>query len=109
MTRIEDLLAAIAGLQRRDLESWIDEALVQPHTDSGVAVFSESDCARVRLICTLHYELDVEPGTLPIVLSLLDQLHESRARLASLGRAVAAQDRAVREAVLAALSPRDGT
>ena len=62
MTRIEDLLAAIAGLQRRDLESWIDEALVQPHTDSGVAVFSESDCARVRLICTLHYELDVEPG-----------------------------------------------
>ncbi|MCC6921167.1 MAG: hypothetical protein IT548_18385 [Alphaproteobacteria bacterium] len=106
MMGIDELVGAIAALQRRDLEAWIAEALVQPRTEPGGAVFSEADCARVRLICTLHYDLDVESGSLPIVLSLLDQLHESRARLASLGRAVAAQDSAVREAVLAALSVR---
>lgn len=106
MTGIDELISTIAALQRRDLETWIADALVQPRAEPGGFQFSDSDCARVRLICTLHYDLDVESGSLPIVLSLLDQLHESRARLASLSRAVAAQDSAVREAVLAVLSPR---
>jgi chaperone modulatory protein CbpM len=63
------------------------------------------ECARVRLICTLHYELEIDAETLPIVLSLMDQLYDTRRRLLSLTAAVAAQDKDVQAAILAALEP----
>ena len=61
--------------------------------------------ARVRLICTLHYELEIESGTLPVVLSLLDQLYDTRKRLLSLTRAIAAQDKTIQAAIISAMSP----
>jgi chaperone modulatory protein CbpM len=66
-------------------------------------------CARVRLICTLHYELEVETETLPTVLSLIDQLYDTRQRLLSLTAAVAAQDESVQAAILAALESKGPT
>jgi chaperone modulatory protein CbpM len=65
--------------------------------------------ARVRLICTLHYELEIDPETLPVVLSLVDQLYDTRQRLLSLTAAVAAQDQAVQAAILAAMEPNGGS
>jgi chaperone modulatory protein CbpM len=105
MTGIDDLVAAIEALQRRDLESWIRDELITPRQYAGMASFSEMDCARVRLICTLHYELEIESGTLPVVLSLVDQLYDTRQHLHSLAAAVAVQENAVREAILAAIKP----
>jgi chaperone modulatory protein CbpM len=105
MIAIEDLVAAISSLQRRDLEGWISEELVAPQQDGGALLFSEMECARVRLICTLHYDLEVDAGTLPVVLSLLDQLYDTRQRLMSLTAAVAAQDKTVQAAIIAAMSP----
>ena len=67
------------------------------------------ECARVRLICTLHYELEIDPETLPVVLSLVDQLYDTRQRLLSLTAAVAAQDQAVQAAIVAAMEPNDGS
>ena len=103
MMRVEELLSAIAALQRSDLESWIREELVAPQQHEETLVFSEMECARVRLICTLHYELEIDAGTLPVVLSLIDQLYDTRQRLRSLTAAVAAQDKATQAAVLAAI------
>lgn len=104
MMAIDDLLATISTLQRSDLERWISENLVAPQQDAGSLRFSEMECARVRLICTLTYELEVDSGTLPVVLSLLDQLYDTRQRLSSLTRAVAAQDKTVQAAIIAAMS-----
>lgn len=104
MMRAEDLVAAIAALQMQDLEQWVSEALVAPDREADVLVFSESQAARVRLICSLRYDMDVEPGTLPVVLSLMDQLYETRRRLNALGAAVAAQDTTIRDAILALLT-----
>jgi chaperone modulatory protein CbpM len=103
MMRIDDLLAAIATLQRGDLEAWIREELITPQQDAETQYFSERDCARVRLICTLHYELEIDLGTLPIVLSLLDQLYETRQRLLSMTAALTAQEKPVQEAIIAAI------
>lgn len=58
--------------------------------------------ARVRLICTLTYELDVDDSALPLVLSLLDQLYDTRQRLFSLTRAIKTQDETVQLAIAAA-------
>ena len=107
MTAIDDLLAAISALQRNDLERWIREGLVAPRQDAGSLLFSDMECARVRLICTLTYELDIDGDTLPVVMSLLDQLYDTRQRLLSLTRAVAGQDKAVQTAIIAAMSADD--
>jgi chaperone modulatory protein CbpM len=105
MMAIDDLLASISTLQRSDLERWISEELVAPQQEAGSLLFSDVECARVRLICTLTYELDIDSGTLPVVLSLIDQLYDTRQRLSSLTRAVAAQDKAIQAAIITAMSP----
>jgi chaperone modulatory protein CbpM len=104
MMRVDDLVAAITALQRSDLEGWIREGLVAPRQDTGALLFSEMECARVRLICTLHYELEIDAGTLPVVLSLVDQLYDTRQRLLSLTAAVAAQDKTVQAAIISAMA-----
>ena len=107
MMRAEDLVAAIAALQPDDLEAWIRDGLVAPQQESNSLIFSAMESARVRLICTLHYELEIDAGTLPVVLSLVDQLYDTRQRLRLLASAVSAQDKPVREAILAALAAND--
>jgi chaperone modulatory protein CbpM len=105
MMDIETLVASIPQLQRADLESWVSAELVMPGKVGPVARFTEMECARVRLICTLHYDLEIGADTLPLVLSLIDQLYASRQRLASLATAIAQQEPSVRERILAALPP----
>jgi chaperone modulatory protein CbpM len=104
MTRVDDLVEAISALQHSDLEAWIREELVVPRQEAGALLFTDMECARVRLICTLHYELEIDPETLPVVLSLVDQLYDTRQRLLSLTAAVAAQNEDTQAAVIAAMS-----
>ncbi len=106
MMRAEDLVAAIAGLQRSDLDAWVREELVTPREEAGILLFQEMECARVRLICTLHYDLEINSEALPVVLSLLDQLYETRQRLFSLTAAIATQDQAIRAAIMAVIKPK---
>lgn len=103
MMRIEELVEAISALQRADLDGWIQEELVVPQQEEGSFLFTDKDCARVRLICTLHYELEIDVETLPVVLSLVDQLYDTRLRLLSLSAAVAAQDHSIKATILAAM------
>ena len=60
MMRVDDLVEAISALQRSDLEDWIREELVMPRQEAGTLLFGDMECARVRLICTLHYELEID-------------------------------------------------
>lgn len=108
MMRVDEIVEQIEALQRSDLDAWISEALISPQEDAGVLFFSEMECARIRLICTLHYELEIDAETVPVVLSLVDQLHQTRQRLLKLTAAVAAQDKAVQAAILAAIDLGDG-
>ena len=108
MMRIDDLVAAIDLLQRSDLEAWIREELVDPQQETGTVLFTDMECARVRLICTLHYDLEIDVETLPVVLSLVDQLYETRQRLLSLTDAVAKQDKTVQAEIIAAIKPDTG-
>ncbi|MET4805042.1 MerR family transcriptional regulator [Limibacillus sp. MBR-115] len=103
MMRLEDLLGQIEVLQRHELELWIREELVVPQEEAGELLFSEKECARIRLICTLRYELEIDSEILPTVISLVDELYLTRQRLLSLTAAVAAQDEAVQAAILAKL------
>ena len=64
---------------------------------------SRLECARVRLICTLHYDLEIDAENLPVVLSLVDQLYDTRQRLLSLTAAIASQDPTIQTAIMAAM------
>ena len=108
MMRVEDIVEQIEALQRSDLDLWISEEFVAPQEDGGVLVFSEMECARIRLISTLRYELEIEADTLPVILSLVDQLYQTRQHLLKLSAAVAAQDEPVRLAGLAAIEQAGG-
>ena len=103
MMRIDDLVEAVSTLQRSDLDDWIREELVRPLHEEGTLLFTDMERARVRLICTLRYDLEIDADTLPVVVSLVDQLYETRQRLLSLTAAVHAQGEAVRSAVIAAI------
>jgi chaperone modulatory protein CbpM len=102
MMRVDEIVEQIGDLQRNDLDAWIREALISPQEDGGDLVFSEMEYARIRLICTLHYDLEVNADTLPIVVSLVDQLHQARQRLLKLTAAVVTQDKSVQAAILEA-------
>jgi chaperone modulatory protein CbpM len=109
MIRLDDLVERIATLQRSDLEDWIREKLVEPRQDAETLLFTDMECARVRLICTLRYELEIDADTLPVVLSLIDQLYDTRRRLRSLTAAVTMQDKSVQAAIFAAMERDDGS
>jgi chaperone modulatory protein CbpM len=78
MITIEMLTHAVTGLKAEDLRRWIDNAWVRPDGQPGQYRFHEIDVARLRLIVELRDDLGVDEAALPVVLSLLDQLYETR-------------------------------
>ena len=71
----------MTGLNSDDLRRWIDNAWVRPDGQPGQYRFHDIDVARLRLIVELRDDLGVDEAALPVVLSLLDQLYETRRRM----------------------------
>jgi len=88
MISIDVLFERVPGLDPRDIERWILNAWVRPDGQAGHYEFREIDVARVRLILELRDEMQVNEDALPIVLLLLDQLHDGRRRLREVGDAL---------------------
>ena len=78
MITIETLTHTVIGLNLEDLRRWIDYAWVRPDGQPGHYRFHDIDVARLRLIVQLRDDLGVDEAALPVVLSLLDQLYETR-------------------------------
>jgi chaperone modulatory protein CbpM len=105
--RLEALLALVADLQAEELRRWVEESWVQPDLGADdVWLFDEVDVARVRLIHDLRHRLDTPEESVPVVLSLLDQVYDLRRALNAMTQAVGEQPDPVREAVFAALRRR---
>jgi chaperone modulatory protein CbpM len=89
MIDIEALFTQVSGLDPDDLERWILKSWVRPAGNAGRYEFREIDVARVRLIRELRDELQVNEDALPVVLLLLDQLHDLRRRMREVSDAIA--------------------
>ena len=100
MIRETELIAQFTVLERQVLMTWIDERLIEPERDDEGYLFDPVDESRVALACDLHYRMGLEHASLPIILSLIDQLHEARHHLRSLTRALAEQPETVREEIV---------
>jgi chaperone modulatory protein CbpM len=96
MIRERELIAQYTYLERQVLMTWIEEGVVAPQRDEEGYLFDPVDESRVALACDLHYRMGLDHPSLPVIMSLIDQLHDARHHLRALAGAVAAQPEAVR-------------
>jgi chaperone modulatory protein CbpM len=106
-------LAAVTGLfsdiTAPVIQDWVARGWVHVAGASPEEwVFAEIDVARVRLIRELRIDLDVDEKTLPLVLSLMDQVYDLRRAFKAMARALEGQPAEVRAAVLAAITDTTG-
>ena len=103
MMRVTAVIALFSDLQESELLSWVDRGWVRPEGTPPDFVFQEIDVARVRLIHDFRHTMSVADDTMPLVLSLLDQVYTLRGQLHAIARAVEGQPETVRTAILTSI------
>ena len=100
MMRLAAVLHLLGDLAAPEVEGWIARGWLRPEREaSGEWLFAEIDVARARLLRDFRHRLDIDEETLPVVLSLVDQLHDMRRALGQMIAAVEQQPEPVRAAV----------
>ena len=88
MITLDTVLQQVRGLDADTLQVWITQDWVRPLRREGQPLFEDVDVARVRLIVELRDELEVGERAMPVVLSLLDELHATRRDMRRLAEAL---------------------
>ncbi len=96
-------VATLAGIGDTEVILWIERGWVRPDPDGSEWVFHDIDVARVRLIRDLRFSMNVSDDTLPLVLSLLDQIYDLRGTIGAVLRALETQPASVQDAVLSVI------
>src|SRR3569833_2093547 len=96
MIREREIIAQFAKLDHNVLTTWVDEGLVKPERDHEGYLFDQVDQSRVALACDLHYRMGLEHASRPIILSLVDQIHDVRHQLRTITLALVNQPESVR-------------
>ena len=104
MKTLSEVVVVVGRVDRVELHRWVERGWVAPERpaidESAEPAFSELDVARVQLICDLRHDLAVEEETMPLVLSLLDQLYAMRRQMKALQGALQQQPEDVRRALM---------
>ena len=75
----QDLVARVSRLTVMRLRVFVNQGLIKPADETPR--YSEADLARAALICSLEDELGFNEEDVPVLLSLIDQIHGLRAEL----------------------------
>lgn len=98
-----ELVCREAGIEQRVVRQWIERDWLRPEpTEAEEFAFEEIDLARLRLLCELH-ALQLGEAGVPVVLSLLDQLYDTRRSLGLLREALEAAPAPARLAIVQTL------
>lgn len=101
MIRIKDVLANTEPfVDQHVLEDFIARGWVRPVRDKADYIFDDMDVARIHLVCELHIEMKFECDAVDVILSLMDQLYQSRAIVDQMVEALKNQPTDVQSAVL---------
>ena len=96
----DDVCAVVGEIRVERLRVWVRNGWVRPGRKAERLVFTDVDIARARLVCHLEDDLAVEQESIPIVLSLMDQVYGLRAALRELSGAIERQPDDVRGKIL---------
>ena len=77
-----DVVQRVQHLTVTRLRVWVAQGWIKPAAMADG--FSEADLARAALICNLEDELGFAEEDVPVLLSLIDQIHGLRAELKGL-------------------------
>lgn len=102
------VLTEIRRLTRRELRLWVSEGWVRPAMGETGPVFDEIDVARLRLLCDLRKEMALPNDAVPVVLNLIDSLHQTRRELRLLMEALDDQPEDIRRAIFQRIRVRAG-
>ena len=103
MKTLTEIVIAIGRIERAELVRWVELGWISPNRSpkqDAELLFSDVDEARIRMICDLRQDMMVEEETMPLVLSLLDQMYALRHQMNALTSAVQRQPSDVRDAIL---------
>jgi len=96
----KEILIRVRGVSALQLDLWVCEQWVRPARSGKSLAFNDADIARIHLLHTLNNELEVGNEAVPIILSLIDQLHEMRGHVRALSSAIESQPETVREKII---------
>lgn len=85
----------------RELRLWVRQGWVRPVPGEAGPVFDDLDVARVRMLCDLRKDMSLPPDSMPVVLSLIDRLNQTRRELRCLAEALDQQPEHMRRTVIA--------
>ncbi len=84
----QEVVQRVSGVSLVRLRRWVARGWIVPSASAGTVIFTELDLARCELIRQFRDELEIEPETVPVVLSLLDQIHGLRRQLRNVMKAI---------------------
>lgn len=97
----QEVIARVQGVTTRRLDAWIERGWVSPARDEHDLAFDEIDVARIDLVRQLRDELEIDRESMPVLLSLMDQVYSLRRELRCMLKAVEDQPSEVRETIIA--------
>jgi chaperone modulatory protein CbpM len=103
MMRFTAVVQLFPDLRESELHAWVERGWVRPEGTDPDWIFADIDVARVRLIHDFRHMMAISEETMPLVLSLLDQVYTLRGQMRAIARAVEDQPEPVRAAILAAI------
>ncbi len=96
-----DVVRTVSGLKRAELRRWVAAGWVAPQRQDGEPSYREIDVARLQMIVQIRRDMRMTEESMPLVLSLVDQVYGLRNELRRLAEAIEAQPQPVRRAIAA--------
>lgn len=106
--REEDVARRVGTVSVSELRLWVAQGWIAPEGEGAPALFDEIDIARVRLVAELREDCALPDAAIPVVLSLLDQIHGLRRELKSLAAAIDTAPEDIRTRIKAAYRGEGG-
>ncbi|MDH3661672.1 MAG: chaperone modulator CbpM [Alphaproteobacteria bacterium] len=103
MKTLTEVIITVGRIEQAELMRWVDLGWIAPSRSPKAEpefLFSDVDEARIHMICDLRQNMMVEEDTMPLVLSLLDQMYALRHQMNALTSAIQEQPGEVRDAIL---------
>lgn len=91
-----ETIEAIDELTGQRLMTYVRARIIQPVQSDAGQIYRETDLARLQLLCDLTESYELPEDSLPMVMSLIDQLNTMRGDMRALMQAVASEPDEVR-------------